>query len=111
MTLAATEALYMDVKIHYLRMLVYGEALPQFELLSADLKNTETLNVDYYIKGLALYLPPMNSFSKQKRVIRRGIKKPRCLKVRPHAANLIDLNTYLASLPGENLTDKICVTE
>ena len=55
MTLAATGMLDMDEKIHYLRTLVRGEELCQFGLLSADVENTETLNVDYYIKGLALY--------------------------------------------------------
>ena len=50
----------MDTKIQYLRTLVHGEVLRQFDLLYADIENTETLNVDYYIKGLALYLPPMN---------------------------------------------------
>ena len=35
----------------------------------------------------------------------------RSLKVRSYAARLIDLNEYLASFPGENLSDKIGVTE
>ena len=52
MTLAETGALYMDAKIQYLRTLVYGEALRQFDLFSADVENIETLNVDCYIKGL-----------------------------------------------------------
>ena len=38
-------------------LLVHGEALRKFDLLSTDMKNTETLNVDYYIRGLALYFP------------------------------------------------------
>ena len=45
----------MDAKIHYIRTLSHGEALRQVDLLSADVENTETLNVDYYIKGLAFY--------------------------------------------------------
>ena len=47
----------MDAGIQYISMLVRGEALHQFYFLSADAENTETLNVDYYIKGLSLYFP------------------------------------------------------
>ena len=53
MTLAETRTLDMDAKIQYLHTLVYVEALNHFDLLFADLKNTETINVAYYIKGLA----------------------------------------------------------
>ena len=51
MTLPATGVLGMDANIQYLRTLVHGEALRQFEFFSADVEDTETLNVDYYIKG------------------------------------------------------------
>ena len=55
MTLAAKGTLEMDGNIQYLRTLVRGEALHQFYLLYADVKNTEALNVDYCIIGLVLY--------------------------------------------------------
>ena len=38
-------------------------------------------------------------------------EKKRRLKVRRYAARLIDLNEYLASFPGENVTAKIGVTK
>ena len=41
----------------------------------------------------------------------RGMKKPRSLTVRRYAAHLIGLNEYLASFPGETLTDKIGVNK
>ena len=62
-TIVVTGTLEMGVEIHYLHTLVGGEALRKFELLSSDVENTETLNTDYYIKVLALYLPPINSLS------------------------------------------------
>ena len=74
-TLAVTRTVDIDVKIHYLCTLPHGEAFSQFDLLSTDMENTETLNVDYYIKGLALYFPPLNFLSKQRRAMRRGMKK------------------------------------
>ena len=86
MTLAATGKLEIDTKIQYLRTLVHGEALRQFYLLSDDIENTETLNLDYYIKGLALYFFPVNLLSKQKRAIRHRMKKKHSLKVRRYAA-------------------------
>ena len=60
MTLVATGTLETDMEIQYLRILVRRELLCQFDLLSANMENTESLNVDYYIKGLALYPPPVN---------------------------------------------------
>ena len=43
--------------------------------------------------------------------MRRGIKKLRSLTVRLYAARLIGLNEYLASFPGDTLTDNIDVPE
>ena len=54
MTLVATGALETEAKVQYLRTLVSGEALRQFDLVSSDAENTETLfDVDYLLKGLA----------------------------------------------------------
>ena len=53
--LAATGMLNMDTKIQYLCTLFLAEVLHKFCLLFADVENTETLNVDYYTKGLAKY--------------------------------------------------------
>ena len=74
-TIPEIGTLNMDTKSQYLCTLVCGEALCYFDLLSADMGNTETLNLDYYIKGLELYYPLVNLLSKQKRAMRRGIKK------------------------------------
>ena len=42
-----------------------GGALRQFDLLSDDVKNTDTpLDVDYLLKGLAWYSPLQISFKK-----------------------------------------------
>ena len=60
MTLAATGTLDTDAMIQCLCTLVHGEALYQFDLLSADIENTETLNMDFLIRGLALYFFPVN---------------------------------------------------
>ena len=90
MTIEATWTLDMDAKIQYLRPPFRKEELRQFDLLSADVENTETLNVDYYIKCLAVHLFPVNYLLKS--AMRRRMKKLRSLKVRRLAARLIDLN-------------------
>ena len=67
MTFSATGVQDTDAKIQYLCTLVNGEALRRFDLLSDDIENTDTsLSVDYLIKALALYFPPVNSLSKIK---------------------------------------------
>ena len=61
MNRASTGMLETEAKIQYLCTLVHGDALRQFDLLSADVKNTETpLDVNYIIKGLVWYSPPVN---------------------------------------------------
>ena len=64
----------------------------QFDSLSTDVEGTETLHVDYIIRGLAQYYPPVNFLEKQKQAILCGMKKLRSLPVRRYAACLIDLN-------------------
>ena len=73
MTLAASGALEVGVKYQYLCTLVCREALRPFDSLSADLEGTQTLNVDYIIKGLAQHSSPVNSVYK-KTAMHRGMK-------------------------------------
>ena len=67
--------------------------------------------MDYYIKVLALYFPPVKFLSKQKRAMRHGIKKMCSLKLRHYVARLIGMNEYLASFLEMTLADKMDVTE
>ena len=53
---------------------------------------------------------PVNVLSKQKRAIRRGMRKSHGLKVRHYAAILIDLYKYLDVLPGSKASENNCVT-
>ena len=48
--------------------------LRRFDLLSADIESTQTLNVDDIIKGLAQYFSPVNLLPQQKRAMCRGMK-------------------------------------
>ena len=64
MTLAASGILDAGTKCQYHRTLDCGEVLRQFDSLYADPESTETLNVDYIIRGLAQYFFPVNLLSK-----------------------------------------------
>ena len=110
MTLVSSGMLEMGVNIQCLRMIVCGEALNEFDLLSSDMEMIKSLTVEYIIKGLSLYFPPVNLIIK-KIAMHRGMNKPCILKVRRYTARLIDLNEYLDFLPGATLSDKIGVTE
>ena len=110
-TLAASGMLEVVSKFQYLGTLFRRGALRQFDLLSDDVQSIETLDVDYIIRVLAQYFPPVNSLSEQKRAILSWMKKRRSLTVRRYAERLIDLNEYLASFPGADFTDNIGVTE
>ena len=49
MTLATIGTQEADEDIQYLRKLVHGEALHQFDLLSSDMENTDTSLIVYYL--------------------------------------------------------------
>ena len=111
MTLAASGTLEAGAKYQYLRTIVCREALRKFDSFFYDVEGTETLNVDYTIRGLSQYSSYINYISKQKRTMCRGIKKLRSITVRRYAAHLIDLNEYLVFFLEATLTDKISVTK
>ena len=74
MTSAASGTLDTGANFQCFLTLIHGEALHQFYSLSNDVENTEILNMDYIIRVLAQYFLPVNSLSKKKRAMRRGIK-------------------------------------
>ena len=94
-TLAALGMMATDAKVQYICTLVRGEALLQFDLLSTDVEGKEPLTVEYIIKGLVVYSPPVNFPSKQKHAMRCGMRKPHGLKLRLCVARLIGLDKDL----------------
>ena len=82
MTLTVSGTLEMAAKVKYLRMIVCEEEIYQFDLLSDDVESTNPLMVEAIILGFGAYFFPVNFLSKKKRVMRRGMRKPRGLKLR-----------------------------
>ena len=64
MTLAVSGMLEAGAKCQYIRTLACREAMYQFDSLSADVESVENLNVDYIIRVLVQYFPPVNSVSR-----------------------------------------------
>ena len=100
-----------SMKVQYLHIIVRGEALCQFEMMSDDVESTNPLTVEAIILELGAYSPPVNSLSNQERVMRRGMSNQCVLKVRQYQACLINLNKYLYLFTGSKLTGKIGMTE
>ena len=67
--------------------------------------------MEYISEGLELHFTPVNLLPKQKCAMRRGMRKLCGLKVRQYTDSFIEFNDYLASLPGDKLSDKIGLTE
>ena len=88
-------------------MLVRGELLHKFDMLSAEVRSAIPEKSTSIIIGLGTYFPPVNALPNKNRTMRRGMRKPRSFKVRCYAARLVDLNEYLHVLPGENISEKI----
>ena len=104
MTIESSQTLVDNVKIKYLCTLVRGEALTHFDTLSAEVGSTISENLDKIILGLGMYFPPVIALQK-KRAIRRRIKKPNGLKVRLHAACMVDIDEYLSVFPESKASD------
>ena len=75
------------------------------------MESTNPLTVQDIVLVLGAYFYPVNSLSKKKRVMRRGIRKPHGSKVRRYTDFLIGLNNYLASFHGAKLNENIGMTE
>ena len=73
--------------------------------------DTNPITVETIILQLVSYFFPVNFLSKQKRAMRRGMRKPRSLKVGRYAVRLIELNEYLDFFPAGTLYEKIRLNE
>ena len=67
------------------------------------------MNVIYLNQAIlcfATYFPPVNALPK-KSVMRRGMRKPRGVKVIQYISCMVDINEYLTVLPGGKTRNKI----
>ena len=57
--------------------------------------------------GFLYVPPPVKLLSKQKRMMRHGMRKKHELKVKRYTDCIIDINGYLASFPGTKTVENI----
>ena len=81
-----------DSRVQYICTLVCGEALSNFDLLSADVEGRKNLVVETIILGVASYFYPVNSLLRKNRAMGHGVMKARGFKIWSYAARLNDLN-------------------
>ena len=91
MTLVASCMFNTGANIQYLHMLVRGEALRQFDMLSAEVRSATSENLTFIILGFCAYFFPVNAVLKKKPTIHHGMRKPRVLKSRQYSDCLIVL--------------------
>ena len=100
MTLEASGNQSASAKIHYLYILLQGEALHQLEMLSVPVRSTTIANLNHVILVLGAYFSPIDVLSKLNCGMRHGMRKSCELKVRRYAAHIIKLNEYFAAFLG-----------
>ena len=97
--------------MQYLRILVCGEPLLQFDTLYDEVGSTTSENLKSIILGLGTYFFTVNAMLKQKCAMRQGMRNPRGFKVRYYTDCIIELNNSLSVFPGEKASGKNCETE
>ena len=86
-------------KINYPRTMLHGEAIRDFDELSCQDAGTKNTHLKFIQEVLVGYFFPINALSKQKRAMRRAMRKPRDLPFKHFAARLMELNNYLPLFP------------
>ena len=92
--------------MNYLRTLLCGSSLREFDELELQ-GNTTNNHLKLITKGLLDYFSPMNGLSKQKRAVRRAMRKPRDMSFQRFAAQLMGINNFLHIFPGSEPTKKM----
>ena len=87
--LNASVMLAANVKIYYLHNLLCRQAPNQFYTLCVQLGSTTMAHLNQVILGLGMYFTSVNALSKQKRVMRHGMRKTHELKLRCYVSHMI----------------------
>ena len=81
-----------SAKTKYLCTLLRGEALHQLDTFCVEAGSTTTTHLNRIILGLGTYFFPIYVLSNKNHAMRRGMRKPKELKVIRYAAHIIELN-------------------
>ena len=92
--------------IYYLHTLLLGESLLEFDKLARQNAGTKNIHLKF-IQEAYSFFSHMNALSKQKRAMRRIMRKPRDIPFKRFTTRLTELNHYLPLFPGYSATKKI----
>ena len=88
-----------------------GQELREFDKLQSQYGGVINNHLKLIHKGLLEYFFPINALSKQKRVMRRAIRKPRSMTLKRFAARLTVMNYFLPLFPGSDASNKMEMEE
>ena len=111
MMLEASGTLASNMKLQYIRKILRGDALCQFDTLCDQVVSMTMAHLIQVILGLCTYFFPVNVSYKKNCAMHLGINKPCKLIVRCYADILINIHKYFAAFPGEKAGDYINDTQ
>ena len=93
-------------KINYIRTILCGESLREFDKLASQNTGTNNQHLKFTHEGL-LGVFQINSLFKQKRTMRCAMCKPREILFKLFSARLTELNNYLPLFLGLSASNKM----
>ena len=94
-------------KNQFLRIMLRGESLREFDVIASQIGSTANGHLKQIKEILLSYFLSLNALNKQKRAMRRAMRKPQHLQFKIFAARLTELNNYLPLLPGSSAAKKM----
>ena len=94
-------------RINFLRTLLRGEALGEFDILASQKNGMTNTHYNYIKGGLLEYFTPYNTLTNKKRAMCRYLKKPRILTMKRLATRLTELNNCLPFFPCSDASKKM----
>jgi len=83
-----------------LRNLIRGDALRVFDAKATYLGDETAEHFSESLKGLTTHIFPLRALVKQKRYMRRHMRKPRELTTRQYAARIVEMSEDLTAFPN-----------
>ena len=93
-------------RINYLRTMLRGKILGGFDKLSLQ-GNTTNNHLNHIVEGLLDEFFPLHALSKQKRAMRRAMRKPRSMPFKLFYVQLTSINYFIPLFPGSDASKKM----
>ena len=94
-------------KYSFTRRLLEGDALAAFELKATELATETAPHYNEVMEALTKHVFPNKALQKQKRYMRRVLRKPRELSTRDFVSRVCEINNLLTQFPGATNESKL----